>query len=74
VYRARDHLAGRDVAVKIIPNDVEIDRLYRGTIGRSRSSARSRTSILSSSHGFGETEEVVFLVMRPWTAARYAQN
>ena len=23
VYRARDHLAGRDVAVKIIPNDVE---------------------------------------------------
>jgi serine/threonine-protein kinase len=23
VYRARDHLAGRDVAVKVIPNDVE---------------------------------------------------
>src|SRR5689334_13789174 len=65
VYRARDHLASRDVAIKIIPNDVEDRQDFIARFDREIEIVRA----LAHEHivevfGFGETEEVVFLVMR----------
>jgi serine/threonine protein kinase len=65
VYRAYDHLAKREVAVKIIPNDVEDRQDFIARFEREIEIVRA----LSHPHivdvyGAGETEEVVYLVMR----------
>ena len=65
VYRARDHLAGRDVAVKIIPNDVEDRQDFIARFNREIEIVRALAhEHIVEVYGFGETEEVVFLVMR----------
>jgi serine/threonine protein kinase len=65
VYRARDHLAGRDVAVKIIPNDVEDRQDFIARFNREIEIVRTLAhEHIVEVYGFGETEEVVFLVMR----------
>jgi serine/threonine-protein kinase len=65
VYRARDHLAGRDVAVKIIPNDVEDRQDFIARFDREIEIVRALAhEHIVEVYGFGETEEVVFLVMR----------
>ena len=75
VYRARDHLAGRDVAVKIIPNDVEDRQDFIARFNREIEIVRTLAhEHIVEVYGFGETEEVVFLVMRLWMAARCARS
>jgi eukaryotic-like serine/threonine-protein kinase len=65
VYRARDHLADRDVAVKIIPNDVEDRQDFIARFDREIEIVRTLAhEHIVEVYGFGETEEVVFLVMR----------
>jgi len=65
VYRARDHLADRDVAVKIIPNDVEDRQDFIARFNREIEIVRTLAhEHIVEVYGFGETEEVVFLVMR----------
>jgi serine/threonine protein kinase len=65
VYRARDHLAGRDVAIKIIPNDVEDRQDFIARFNREIEIVRTLAhEHIVEVYGFGETEEVVFLVMR----------
>jgi serine/threonine protein kinase len=65
VYRARDHLADRDVAVKIIPNDVEDRQDFIARFNREIEIVRTLAhDHIIEVYGFGETEEVVFLVMR----------
>jgi serine/threonine protein kinase len=65
VYRARDHLASRNVAVKIIPNDVEDRQDFIARFNREIEIVRALThDHIIEVYGFGETEEVVFLVMR----------
>jgi serine/threonine-protein kinase len=65
VYRARDHLAERDVAVKVIPNDVEDRQDFIARFNREIEIVRTLANDhIVEVYGFGETEEVVFLVMR----------
>src|SRR5215831_4387539 len=65
VYRARDHLAGRDVAVKVIPNDVEDRQDFIARFNREIEIVRALAhEHIVEVYGFGETEEVVFLIMR----------
>jgi hypothetical protein len=65
VYKARDHLVERDVAIKIIPNDVEDRQDFIARFDREIEIVRtlSHENIVDV-YGFGETEEVVYLVMR----------
>jgi serine/threonine protein kinase len=65
VYKARDHLTDLEVAVKIIPNDVEDRRDFIARFNREIEIVRTLAHPhIVEVYGFGETEEVVFLVMR----------
>src|SRR6476659_9415498 len=65
VYKAHDHLAKREVAVKIIPNDVEDRKDFIARFEQEIKIVRTLThGHIVEVFGSGETEEVVYLVMR----------
>jgi serine/threonine-protein kinase len=65
VYKTWDHLAEREVAVKIIPNDVEDRKDFIARFDQEIKIVRTLAhDHIVEVYGSGETDEVVYLVMR----------